>query len=49
MTLFVVFLLCIVLGLCLTEGKSKKGFMGVLLALLYLPFGAIFSLSKKYK
>lgn len=49
MTLFVVFLLCIVLGLFLTEGKSKKGFMGVLLALLYLPFGVIFSLSKKYK
>ena len=36
MTLFVVFLLFVVLGLCLTEGKSKKGFIGVLLALLYI-------------
>ena len=43
------FLLFIILGLCCLEGKSKKGFIGVLLALLYLPFGVIFSLSKKYK
>ena len=49
MAFFIIFIASIVLGLCLAEGKSKKGFLGLIIAILYFPLGVIFELSKKYK
>ena len=49
MTVLIIFIAIIVLGFCLTEGNSIKGFIGVILALLYFPIGVIFALAKKYK
>lgn len=46
MAFFIVFICSVILGLCVTQGKSQKGFIGILLALLHLPFCAIFSLNK---
>lgn len=49
MAVLIIFIAIIVLGLCLAEGDSKKGFMGVILALLYFSFDVIFALTKKYQ
>ena len=49
MALFIILVSVFVLGLCLSEGKYKKGFLGVALALLYFPLGVILALTKKYK
>ena len=49
MTVFIITLAIGLLGLCITGGNSKKGFIGVILALLYFPLGVIFALTKKYK
>ena len=40
----------IVLGLCLAEDKhQRRGFLGCVMSLLYLPFGILMALTKKYK
>lgn len=49
MAFFIIFIAIVALGFCLTEGNSRKGFIGVILALLYFPLGVIFALTKKYK
>lgn len=48
--LFIILILSvIVIGFCLTEGNSRKSFLGILAALIYFPLGVIFALTKKYK
>ena len=47
--LFIILFLSVIIGFCLTEGNSRKGFLGVLAALIYFPLGVIFALTKKYK
>ena len=49
MAVLIIFIAIIVLGLCLNEGNSRKGFIGMILVLLYFPLGVIFALTKKYK
>lgn len=49
MLFLILFLSVIVIGFCLTEGNSRKGFFGMLAALMYFPLGVIFALTKKYK
>jgi len=49
MAIALIILCLIVLWICLPQGNSRKGFWGVLAALLYFPFGVIFALAKKYK
>ena len=49
MAFFIIFIASIVLGLCLAEGKSKKGFLGLIIAILYFPLGVILALAKNYK
>ena len=49
MAILIILIAIIILGLCLTEGKQKKTFIGVVLALLYFPIGVIMALTKKYK
>ncbi|MBQ6816724.1 MAG: hypothetical protein IJP26_05810 [Clostridia bacterium] len=49
MAVLIIFIAFVVLGLCLTEGKSRKGFLGLVLAILYFPIGVILALTKNYK
>ena len=49
MALFIIFVSIFILSVCLSEGKSKKGILGVFLAILYFPLGVILALTKKYK
>ncbi len=49
MVFLIIFAAIILIGFCLTEGNSRKGFMAVILALLYFPLGVIFALTKRYK
>ena len=49
MLFLIIFAAVVILGLCVTEGNSRKGFIGFILALLYFPLGVIFALTKRYK
>ncbi len=44
-----VILFLIIIWLCLPQDNNRKGFWGVIAAILYLPFSVIFALTKKYK
>lgn len=48
---FVIVLVLIVLGVCLSGDSKKKkwGALGVIAAILYLPIGIIMALTKNYK
>ena len=50
MSLLLMFVAFLLLGLCLSDGKSqRRQFLGGVLALLYLPVGILLALTKKYK
>lgn len=49
MAFLIIFIAIVILGICLTEGNSRKGFIGIILALLFFPLGVILALTKKYK
>ena len=49
MLFLIVFTAIVIFGLCATKGNSRKAFIGFILALLYIPFGVIFGLTKRYK
>lgn len=49
MAYVIIFLAIILLGLCLTEGDSRKIFISVILALLSFPLGVIMAFTKRYK
>ena len=50
MSLLLMFIVFILLGLCMAEGKTqRRRFLGGVLALLYLPVGILSALTKKYK
>lgn len=49
MAYLIIFISIIILGLILTKGNSRKGFIGVILALVCFPIGVIFALTEKYK
>lgn len=42
-------LIAILMWICLPNAKSRKGFLGVIAAILYFPIGVILALAKKYK
>ena len=49
MGFFILFIAIVILGLTLTEGKTKKGFIALLVAIIYFPIGVIIELMKNYK
>jgi len=49
MAFLIIFISIIILGLSLTKGNSRKGFIGIILALVCFPLGVIFALTKRYK
>lgn len=49
MLFLILFIAGIVLGVCVLNGDKKSGFIGAIAALLTIPLGVIFSISKKYK
>ncbi len=49
MVVALIILCLIVLWICLPQSNGKKGFFGIIAALLYFPLGVIFALAKKYK
>ena len=50
MGFLLIFAAFLVLGLVLSENKSqRRGFLGAVLMLLYLPIGILLALTKNYK
>lgn len=49
MAFIIILISSIVLCFCLSNQKGKKGLLYSLLAILFMPIGIIFSISKKYK
>ncbi len=49
MLVALVILFLIIMWICLPQGNNRKGFLGVMAALVYFPIGVILALTKKYK